>query len=372
MSFLEHFSSQFSRVGMEDIENFQKKNEILLMFSDLFKKMNPSKYPGFTFAWVELISSPWFMPIILSSSDEYNTRERWFKMQELLNELFEFLKQNLYENCKVTPSLDRLFEGIQKLCLVILHDFPEFFCYYYFEFINHLPLYQTGKLRNMILAAYPKDMKLPDPSAEITSFPKSKNIPARDRQTLLKDYIEEAKYYSYKDNLDKYLETENDDYMRAICRTLEESQVVKNDRKIINTGIVHSTILYLAHDIENKKTVAELEDPKLIQKFYSICKMLSTPVRDILLNNMFDELRLLNKTTVFFMNVLLNIFRMSENETMIRSQISRILIERMMETKINVKERKQDIQHWGLLAFKIRISKEPGFQALANTPPSQS
>ena len=175
------------------------------MFSNVFKRMNPNKYPGFAFAWVDLISSKSFMPEMLSSSTEYNTLERWFKMQELFNELFEFLKDNIYENCPVTPSLVKLFEGTLKLCLVVLHDYPEFLCYYYFEFINHLPLYQTVNLRNMILAAYPNGMRLPDPSAEIKDFPESKNILVRDRQTLLQDYIEESEYFSFKADLDKYL-----------------------------------------------------------------------------------------------------------------------------------------------------------------------
>jgi len=204
-AFLNHFNSLFKNVGMNEIERFQKKNEILDMFSNVFKRMNPNKYPGFAFAWVDLISSKSFMPEMLSSSTEYNTLERWFKMQELFNELFEFLKDNIYENCPVTPSLVKLFEGTLKLCLVVLHDYPEFLCYYYFEFINHLPLYQTVNLRNMILAAYPNGMRLPDPSAEIKDFPESKNILVRDRQTLLQDYIEESEYFSFKADLDKYL-----------------------------------------------------------------------------------------------------------------------------------------------------------------------
>lgn len=55
--------------------------------------------------------------------------------------------------------------------------------------------------------------------------------------------------------------------MDSICQRLEDSQRVVNYRKIINTGIIHSTILYLAYDIEEKKTVEELENPKLGEKF---------------------------------------------------------------------------------------------------------
>jgi len=55
--------------------------------------------------------------------------------------------------------------------------------------------------------------------------------------------------------------------MDSICERLENSQKIINYRKILNTGIIHSTILYLAFDIEEKQTVAELENPKLGEKF---------------------------------------------------------------------------------------------------------
>lgn len=112
-------------------------------------------------------------------------------------------------------------------------------------------------------------------------------------------------------------------------------------------------MLYLTSDIDNKNTVQELDDPSLAMKYELMCSYLSTPVRDILLNAMFNELRLLNKSTVFFINVLLQIFRNSDSkETITSSQIARILVGRL---------RLQKIHPWGLLAFKARIGKEPKF-----------
>lgn len=76
-------------------------------------------------------------------------------------------------------------------------------------------------------------------------------------------------------------------------------------------------MLYLANDIDTKTTVKELEDPALALKYEIMCKHLSTPVRDILLNAMFNELRFLNASTVFFMNVLLHIFRNADSQSTI-------------------------------------------------------
>lgn len=230
---LSAFSAHFFQVFREDTEDQEinrKKTEILEMFSNVFEKLNPCKYPGFAFAWVELISSPTFMPMMLSSKDEASTQERWFKMHQLLNKLFEFLKENIYEDCPNTPALEKLFEGTLKLCLIVLHDYPEFLCFYYFEFINHLPLYQTVHLRNMILAAYPRDMRLPDPvTLKIDAFPQSKSPFPLDRAAHLSTYVYPEELDDFKKNLDKFrgmnsrlsLENPDDDTCQAVCELLE-------------------------------------------------------------------------------------------------------------------------------------------------------
>ena len=94
-----------------------------MMFSNLFKKINPSTYPCFAFSWLELVSSPFFLPFMLNNSRQ----ERWFKLKELFIALFKFLKENIYENAENSPALEKFYEGTFKLCLVVLHDYPVFF-----------------------------------------------------------------------------------------------------------------------------------------------------------------------------------------------------------------------------------------------------
>lgn len=49
---------------------FNPKTHLLILFSlaDLFSKLNPNKYPAFSFAWLELISHKQFMPHFLASA----------------------------------------------------------------------------------------------------------------------------------------------------------------------------------------------------------------------------------------------------------------------------------------------------------------
>jgi len=46
---------------------------------------------------------------------------------------------------------------------VLLHDFPEFLCDYHFSFCDVIPP-SCIQMRNVILSAFPRNMRLPDPS----------------------------------------------------------------------------------------------------------------------------------------------------------------------------------------------------------------
>ena len=48
------------------------------------------------------------------------------------------------------------------MLLVLLHDFPEFLCEYHFSFCDVIPP-NCIQMRNLILSAFPRNMRLPDP-----------------------------------------------------------------------------------------------------------------------------------------------------------------------------------------------------------------
>lgn len=66
-----------------------------------------------------------------------------------------------------TTSIDRLslslsLQGTLRVLLVLLHDFPEFLCDYHFSFCDVIPP-NCIQMRNLILSAFPRNMRLPDP-----------------------------------------------------------------------------------------------------------------------------------------------------------------------------------------------------------------
>ena len=51
---------------------------------------------------------------------------------------------------------------LPRVLLVLLHDFPEFLCDYHYGFCDVIPP-NCIQMRNLILSAFPRSMRLPDP-----------------------------------------------------------------------------------------------------------------------------------------------------------------------------------------------------------------
>lgn len=54
------------------------------------------------------------------------------------------------------------YDGVLRLLVAILHDYPEFFSQYHFNFVNKLPDHFI-QLRNIILSAFPSYIDPPEP-----------------------------------------------------------------------------------------------------------------------------------------------------------------------------------------------------------------
>ncbi|KAL7168622.1 hypothetical protein ACSBR2_038958 [Camellia fascicularis] len=110
------------------------------------------------FAWLELMSHRSFMPKLLI----VNPPKGWPHVQRLLVGLFKFMEPYL-RNAELGETIHFLYKGTLRVLLVLLHDFPEFLCDYYFSFCDVIPS-SCIQLRNVILGAFPHNMRLPDPS----------------------------------------------------------------------------------------------------------------------------------------------------------------------------------------------------------------
>merc|ERR1719183_1201653 len=98
-----------------------------------------------------------FMPKLLMAK----AQRGWPLFQRLLADLFKFLEPFL-RGAELNEPIRLLYKGTLRVLLVLLHDFPEFLCDYHFSFCDVIPP-SCIQLRNLVLSAFPRNMRLPDP-----------------------------------------------------------------------------------------------------------------------------------------------------------------------------------------------------------------
>ncbi|KAJ1537025.1 hypothetical protein HK096_005081 [Nowakowskiella sp. JEL0078] len=131
--------------------------QILSAISNTFHSLQPIFLPGFTFAWLQLVSHRYFMPKLLMPENQ----KGWPFFQRLMVDLFKFLQPYLRQG-ELSEPIRLLYKGTLRILLILLHDVPEFLCDYHFSFVDVIP-HNCIQLRNLILSAFPHNMKLPDP-----------------------------------------------------------------------------------------------------------------------------------------------------------------------------------------------------------------
>ncbi|CAM9513447.1 unnamed protein product [Discosporangium mesarthrocarpum] len=101
-------------------------------------------------------------------------------------------------------SVRLLYKGMLRTLLVLLHDFPEFLCDYHLSFCDVIPP-SCIQLRNLVLSAFPRSMRLPDPftpNLKVDLLPEITLAPR-----VLSNYVAALTYRNLKVDLDKFLQT---------------------------------------------------------------------------------------------------------------------------------------------------------------------
>ncbi len=189
--------------------NFQ----VLTAYCNMLRVLRPSKAPGFAYAWLEIVSHRVFMGRILAANagaganSAQNGQQQggagqkgWPMYAQLLVDLFKFLSPFL-RNAELAKPVHRLYRGTLRVLLVLLHDFPEFLCDFHYNFCDVIPP-NCIQMRNLILSAFPRTMRLPDPftpNLKVEMLPEI-SIPPR----AVSNYAGYIKL-SFRRDLDSYL-----------------------------------------------------------------------------------------------------------------------------------------------------------------------
>jgi CCR4-NOT transcription complex subunit 1 len=322
--------------------------QVLGFFSNTLHSLQPSRVPGFTFAWLELISHRMFMPKLLMAK----AQRGWPLFQRLLADLFKFLEPYL-RGAELNEPIRLLYKGTLRVLLVLLHDFPEFLCDYHFSFCDVIPP-SCIQMRNLILSAFPRNMRLPDPftpNLKVDLLPEITQSPR-----ILSKYTTTLSHNNLKADVDTFLKTRGpasflQELRSKLLLPTSESTAAgtRYSAPMINALVLHVGVQAITQLQTKSVQVTSPSAPMDI--FQWMANGLDTEGRYLFLNAIANQLRYPNNHTHYFSCVLLYLFMDASSETL-KEQITRVLLERLIVNRPHP---------WGLLITFIELIKNPRY-----------
>uniref|UniRef100_A0A6Q2YM45 CCR4-NOT transcription complex subunit 1 n=1 Tax=Esox lucius TaxID=8010 RepID=A0A6Q2YM45_ESOLU len=307
--------------------NFQT----LTAFCNTFHILRPTKAPGFVYAWLELISHRIFIARMLAHTPQATI---------LINDF-------------VILGLAHVCSGTLRVLLVLLHDFPEFLCDYHYGFCDVIPP-NCIQLRNLILSAFPRNMRLPDPFTPNLKVDMLSEINIAPR--ILTNFTG-VMPSQFKKDLDSYLKTRSP--VTFLSELRSNLQVSNEPGNRYNIQLINALVLYvgtqaIAH-IHNKgstPSMSTITHSAHMDIFQNLAVDLDTEGRYLFLNAIANQLRYPNSHTHYFSCTMLYLFAEANTEA-IQEQITRVLLERLIVNRPHP---------WGLLITFIELIKNPAFK----------
>merc|ERR1719160_23575 len=325
----------------------------LSALSNALQQCNPSRRPSFVFAWLELISHRLFMPKMLTAKGQRG----WVLYQRLISQLFIFIEPYL-RNLQLTDSMRLLYKGTLRVLLVLLHDFPEFLSDNHFLFCDVLPVCCV-QMRNLVLSAFPRNMKLPDPfmpNLKVDLLPDIKVAPR-----ILSNYTTTLLQLHLKTDVDNFLRTRDKKLLDTIKDKLRlpKAETLQLDTKY-NVPLLNALLLYVGvHLPQHGKSLSgqggglQQNNPSL-DIFMYLAHNFDYEGRYLFLSAIANHLRYPNTHTHYFSCVLLYLFADNQDQCeVIREQITRVLLERLIVHRPHP---------WGLLVTFIELIKNRRYE----------
>merc|ERR1719447_403275 len=280
----------------------------------------------------------------------------------LLVDQFRFLKPYLAK-AKMTESIRVLYLGTLRVLLVLLHDFPEFLCEFHFSFCDVIPT-TCVQMRNLILSAFPRKMRLPDPflpNLKVDLLPEIRESPVNlspnaaalaknpKLQELLVNYIKLPV-------IDKLIDPSHHFYERVIELLIHRDYEPSKDgsyRCKYDIPLINCLVIHIGHFCIERITLKQRQgslQQGTMEIFVNLLYRLDHGGRYYFLNSIANHLRYPNNNTHFFSCVLLVLFE--SDCVVIKEAITRVLLERLIVHRPHP---------WGLLITFIELIKNPRY-----------
>jgi len=327
--------------------------DVFPVLANTFHAINPQRLPGFAFAWIELVCHRVFVAKMLKHT------HGWPAYFKLMNDALRFVDP-FARASEMTPALSLFFKCLLKIMLLLLHDFPEFLLAYHQPLCDAIPLCCV-QLRNVVLSAFPRNTKLPDPfstSLRIEQLPEVQHPPTL--VATVKDPFSTTSSGQPcpldKSEFDKYIATKHPrDFPSSVAEKLRAPGGGRYNIPLLNGVVLYTCIAgFDAHPVPDGQSPVFDPNSPAVEMLMELFLGFDSEGRYYLVNACANQLRFPNSHTWFFSTLLLHVFmHRSPLQEMIQEVVTRVLAERLIITRPHP---------WGLLITFIEIVKNPKYQ----------
>ena len=324
-----------------------KKIDYLNSICDALKILSPINYPGFTLAWLDIISYNHFLSNFL---DINLIKENSIKYEKYLSLLIEILSYiSLYKN-KIISSyyLKVILDAIYKFFFLLSNTYSAFIASYNYILLSYLPLSISPEdednncflqLKNIFLSAVPpntitkEDINKNYYKENFLSLKLFKeNIITNKIIYILFDNddnnqnIEDNKELELNKLFDKYINEKNDEnILESILNILDG---IKNERELY--CVYNGIMLYWCFKKQKQITENKIKSKKIFYSFYQflLCN-LNEIHKKYLIDSILNALKFPCSQTINYCILFIEIFVNLDNEDL-EKQLMENILERIL------------------------------------------
>uniref|UniRef100_K1QD70 CCR4-NOT transcription complex subunit 1 n=1 Tax=Magallana gigas TaxID=29159 RepID=K1QD70_MAGGI len=290
----------------------------------------------------------------VASREHYNVaHQRNFPVHSCVGQVAVEDLAKSSRNADLTKPTQMLYKGTLRVLLVLLHDFPEFLCDYHYGFCDVIPP-NCVQMRNLILSAFPRNMRLPDPFTPNLKVDMLTDISLPPR--ILINFASKIQPAQFKKDLDSYLKSRSPVTFVSDLRSYLQSS---EPGTRYNIQLMNALVLYVGtqaiqfiHSKSLTPSMSTIAHSAHMDIFQNLAVALDTEGRYLFLTAIANQLRYPNSHTHYFSCTLLYLFAEANTEA-IQEQITRVLLERLIVNRPHP---------WGLLITFIELIKNPQFK----------
>ena len=304
------------------------KMHYMSLMAQYLRFYSPQYYPGFAFAWLELISSEAFMSIFLGDNNNNaqlgqgkEKNEKNTDYLSLFSEIFVFLKNN--SNKQVNKTFMTFMDYVYKFIYLLCNTYPEFIIENHYIILISLPYENIYmQIKNLILSTTPKKLEQykyanfedKDLEKEINN-----NTFGDYNFTILEDLVTILKKFKTYNHIENYIKNPDFEILKNICTNLNQ-----NNNTTFNFYVIQSLVIYYGQS--GLPTIKNISEGHIF--FLEMIKLLENNNRLLLITSLLNQLRFPSKQTLYFVLIILNILSNIKNEE-IEENIISLLLERL-------------------------------------------